>query len=352
VHVNEAAFRDLISGKRRGAIAGMYRTGLSGLACFYETAVRTRNKLFDAELLRTHSANVPVVSVGNMTTGGTGKTPFVAFVAHWFGEKGACVALLSRGYRALPGAVNDEKLVLDLLCPGIPHVQNPDRVAGAQVAVRDHGAQLIVLDDGFQHRRLARDLDVVLVDALCPWGYGAQLPRGLLREPATGLRRADIVVLTRADQCDEATRRKTIEEIERARGKSGVVEVAYPPVRLRNSAGQTAEFSTLAGQPVMAFCGIGNPDGFRKTLGGCNLAVDDASFRTFPDHYHYTPTDLESLATQAARRGAQALLTTQKDLVKINQTHLGAVPLWAVEIGTKIVAGAEELEMQMQKLLK
>ena len=126
---------------------------------------------------------VPVVIIGNITVGGTGKTPFVAWLANWFHDNEVRVTILSRGYRSVSGDVNDEKMVLDQLCPDVPHVQNPNRVEAAITARRDHAAQLLILDDGYQHRRLSRDLDIVLIDAINPWGYGALLPRGLLREP-------------------------------------------------------------------------------------------------------------------------------------------------------------------------
>lgn len=349
--MNEAAFRDLISGRKRGAIAGLGRLGLGGLSCFYSAAVRVRNRLYDLRVQRSHSASVPVVSVGNVTTGGTGKTPFVAWLANFYHEKGLRVTLLSRGYRALQGAVNDEKLVLDLLCPGIPHVQNADRVAGAQTAVREHSAQLIVLDDGFQHRRLKRDLDIVLIDALCPWGYGSLLPRGLLREPETGLRRASVIVLTRADQCDAETKRQILDQIDHHSGKTAVVEVAYPAMQLRNARGETNAFAAIASQPVFAFCGIGNPDGFRRTLHDAGIHIADSAFHPFPDHFHYRAEDLRTVAEQARQSGCTAIVTTQKDLVKISQTQLNGLPLWAVEIGTKVLANLEHLETKLNAVL-
>lgn len=348
--MNEAAFRDLISGQKRGAIAGLCRLGLRGLSFFYGAAVRARNRLFDFGIKRAHVAPVPVVSVGNLTTGGTGKTPFVAWLANWFRMRGLRVVLLSRGYRALPGAVNDEKLVLDLLCPRIPHIQNADRVAGVATAICEHQAQIIILDDGFQHRRLARDLDIVLIDALCPWGYGALLPRGLLREPISGLKRASVVVLTRADQCDDETRRRIISRIEQIRGSKGIVEVAYPPTRLRNCNGETIGFESLQGQTVAAFCGIGNPDGFRRTLSECGLEVAPQLFRTFPDHHHYTADELKQISQLSSNAGAKALLTTQKDLVKIQKPDLDGLPLWAVEIGTNVLTNLELLESQLNTI--
>ncbi|MGE0376761.1 MAG: tetraacyldisaccharide 4'-kinase, partial [Planctomycetaceae bacterium] len=195
--MNESHFLDLISGRRRGVVAAMLRGALTLGIPAYGAAVRARNCLYDMGLRRIHDAGIPVVSVGNLTTGGTGKTPVVAWAAEWFRSHDVRPCLVSRGYRLLEAGGNDEQRVLAQLCPQVPHVQNRDRVAAARIAVRLHDADVVILDDGFQHRRLARDLDIVLIDTTNPWGYGHLLPRGLLRELPSALRRADLVVLTR-----------------------------------------------------------------------------------------------------------------------------------------------------------
>ncbi|MEX2286244.1 MAG: tetraacyldisaccharide 4'-kinase [Planctomycetaceae bacterium] len=347
------------------------RAGLLGLSGIYGLGVCARNLAYELRIKKVHSAAVPVISVGNLTTGGTGKTPFVAFLANWYRERGLRVALLSRGYGARDGGANDEKQVLDALCPGIPHLQHADRVASAANARRDHGAQILILDDGFQHRRLSRELDIVLIDALCPWGYGRLLPRGLLREPLSALRRADLVVLTRADQCTPEERQAIVNRVAAIRGDNKLVEVAYPPVSLINSAAETAQLQSLRGKQIAAFCGIGNPDAFRRTLETCGFQLSGAAeqtplpyreglgeggnvdaFLTFPDHHQYGPRDLDQLADLAQRTGAAAIVTTQKDLVKIRATQLGGKPLWAIQIGTKIVAGADVLAARLEEIIR
>ncbi len=371
IRTNETAFRELISGQRRGIAAVLARAGLPGLSGLYGLGARARNLAYDLGIKKVHSAAVPVISVGNLTTGGTGKTPFVAFLANWFRERGLKVVLLSRGFGARDGGANDEKQVLDALCPGIGHLQHPDRVASAAKARRDHGAQILILDDGFQHRRLSRDLDIVLIDALCPWGYGRLLPRGLLREPLSALRRADLVVLTRADQCTPEERQAIANRIAAIRSDNKLVEVAYPPVSLINSSAETAQLQDLRGKPVAAFCGIGNPDAFRRTLETCGFQLSGVTeqtplpsreglgeglsshaFLTFPDHHDYAPPELEELADLAQRAGASAIVTTQKDLVKIRATQLGGKPLWAIQIGTKIVAGADVLTARLEEIIR
>jgi len=346
--VNEVAFRELISGEKQGAAPTLSRLGLRALSWPYGLVVWLRNRAFDAGLKRVHRVPVPVISVGNVTVGGTGKTPFVAHLVHWLSERGIQAALVSRGYRALPDETNDEKRLLKQLCPGVPHRQNPDRVAAARAVCREDGAKAIVLDDGFQHRRLGRDLDIVLIDALNPWGYDALLPRGLLREPVASLSRANVIVLTRVDQCSAEQRQQILARIHNLQPAAACVEVAYPPVRLVNVAGQRNELSSIAGEPVIAFCGIGNPDAFGQSLrdAGCNLK----QLCPFPDHHHFQTGELDDLSRLAEETGAATVLTTQKDLVKIDRTELGGCPLWAVEIGAEIVTGADQLDRRLEKL--
>ncbi len=201
-----SSFREIVSGRRRGPVAAVLRGALGLAEPCYAAAVRWRNRRYDRGAATVHRVGVPVLSVGNLTLGGTGKTPMVRWLAQWFHNRGARVAVVSRGYGAKVGNANDEALELRRLLPDVPHLENPDRVAAAREAVATLGCQAILLDDGFQHRRIARDLDIVLLDALAPFGFGHVFPRGTLREPLAGLRRADAVVLSRADLLDSSER--------------------------------------------------------------------------------------------------------------------------------------------------
>jgi tetraacyldisaccharide 4'-kinase len=348
--VDLSAYREIISGRRRGPAAGLARCGLAAASLPYAALVRLRNRGYDSGALRVHRADVPVVSVGNLTAGGTGKTPLVAALVARLRARGLSPVILSRGYRAPDDAGNDEKLVLDQLCPGTVHLQGVDRVSLARRACSRHAATVLVLDDGFQHRRLARDLDLVLLDALDPWGGGRLLPRGLLREPTDSLKRADLVVLTRIDQCPSADRLALFERVRALRGDGAVLEVAFSPTGLVSRSGERVPCSTLENQPIAAFCGIGNPDAFRRTLSDAGLPIGGGGFRVFPDHHAYRPADLESLAAMAAERGAAALVTTQKDLVKIDAVALGGLPLWALTIEARFVAGEDRLEAALDRL--
>ncbi|MCA9073908.1 MAG: tetraacyldisaccharide 4'-kinase [Planctomycetaceae bacterium] len=348
--MNERAYLDVISGRRRGVIAGVMRVGLALLTPFYRMAVITRYWLFDTGLKTTHSVDVPVISIGNITTGGTGKTPVVAWVTQWLTSQGKQPGIVSRGYRSLDDAGNDELRVLEQLCPGVPHVQSHDRLMAARKAIASHDVDVIVLDDGFQHRRLHRDLDIVLVDATNPWGYGHLLPRGLLREPHSALCRADIIVLTRVDHVDEDSLKRVRQQASQLT-VAPLAEVGFRPTGMLSLSGKTVSLEALMGENVFAFCGIGNPEGFRRTLSDAGIMVADDAMVTFADHHHYTEAEFVSLAEQAKSQRVTALVTTQKDLVKLDPSWETSLPVWALTIGAEIVAGREKWQSLLNDLL-
>ncbi len=224
-------FYDLVSGKRRGIAAAALRGVLRMGEVPYAAVVRLRNRRYDRGNSEIHRAPVPVISVGNLTLGGTGKTPMVKWMARHLRGKQLRVAILSRGYGATDGAKNDEALELEQALPDVPHLQSPDRVGIAEMAVEELASQILLLDDGFQHRRLGRELDVVLLDATQPFGYDHVFPRGTLREPASGLRRAAVVCLSRADLV-EPSRRAAIQQ--RAGGSPPRPRGAKYPTPLRH----------------------------------------------------------------------------------------------------------------------
>lgn len=340
-------FKRLIRGETSGPAAIVARAALTVAALPYRLAVYLRNAAFDRGWKRIARAEVPVVAVGNITLGGTGKTPMVEWVARWFRRRGIRVTLLSRGYGQTEG-LNDEGLVLDQNLPDVPHLQDPDRVNLARIAVEELQAQVLVLDDGFQHRRLARDLDVVLLDALDPFGEGRLFPRGLLREPIGSLRRADIVVLSRADHVDEARRNELRRTAERHAGPLRWITSRHAPRDLIDSRGGSSPLEGLKGRRVGVFCGVGNPEGFRRTL--AEVGVEPVDFRVFPDHHPYDRADVESLIRWATGHGADLALTTQKDLVKLRVDTLGPIPLRALRIELEILEGEEFLDRALAAL--
>jgi tetraacyldisaccharide 4'-kinase len=313
-------------------------------------AVAARNLAFDRGWKRIERAGVPVVSVGNLTLGGTGKTPMVEWVARWYRRRGVRVTLLSRGYGQSAG-LNDEGQVLDENLPDVPHLQDPDRVAMARIAVEELESELIVLDDGFQHRRLARDVDIVLLDALDPFGHRRLFPRGLLREPPRSLRRASIAVLSRADLIPVAERAELRDEAARLVGSSTFrwAEVCHAPIDLIDGEMRSEPIESLKDCKILAFCGIGNPEGFRRTIAPlCGTLVE---LKTFPDHHVYTARDVEMLHAWVKAVNADFVLTTQKDLVKLRISSLGNVPLRALRIGMEVIAGELALDEVLAALL-
>ena len=350
--MDTASFLELISGRKQGLLASGLRLGLRVLSFGYSAAVRVRNGLFDLGWKKSHRVPGTVISVGNLTTGGTGKTPFVAYLANYFTERNVKVGLLSRGYGSLDGEENDEKRVLNRLCPGVPHRQNPDRVQIAQESISKDGTIVLILDDGFQHRRLARDLDIVLIDATNPWGYGYLLPRGLLRERRSGFKRASLVVITRVDQISPERLAELRSQIDRYSAGLQIVEVSYPADQLIGLDGQVSPLNADPNERITAFCGIGNPDSFRQVLTDAGFKLTADAFGVFPAHHAYSESDLDSLAELARQRSASSVLTTLKDLVKISPENWTGPPLKAVSIRTRIHAGADELHRHLDKFIQ
>lgn len=338
-----------MSGRRRGLAAAAARGGLRLAAVGYGWAVRVRNWRYDTGRAAAARLEVPVVSVGNLTLGGTGKTPLVAWLARWLRGQSVRVAIVSRGYAAGDDGLNDEAAVLYDELPDVPQVQNADRVAAARLAVDELAAQWILLDDGFQHRRLHRDLDIVLLDALEPWGFGYLFPRGMLREPIGGLRRAQVVVLSRADLIEPAQREAIRRQVQSHAPQAVWCEASHQPHQLRSAAGRTAPLEELRGCRVAAFCGLGNPAAFRRTLAACGS--ETVAFREFPDHHRYTRHDVQQLHDWAAQHAARAVVCTHKDLVKLGVERLAGKPLWALTIRVTFLAGQPALEDRLRALL-
>jgi len=340
------SFKRLADGTDRRFRATLLRGALAPLGAVWSMAMAARNTAYERGLFAAHRAPVPVVCVGNLTLGGTGKTPLVAWVARRLAAAGHRPAIVSRGYGAGPGQRSDEAAELAIVLPGVPHVADRDRVAGARAAAAA-GAGAVILDDGFQHRRLARDLDLVAIDATDPFGCGRVFPRGLLRERLAGAARADALILTRAASVT-GPRRAEI----RARlagscaGRPPPVwaEASHAPTAIRSCDGGVHPLDWLAGRRVAAFAGIGNPAAFRKTLD--DLAADVVAFRPYVDHHDYSAADHADLVAWGGAQGADVLVTTLKDLVKLSAlppTRGDAMPLVAVEIALMIESGADDL---------
>ncbi|MFM8252496.1 MAG: tetraacyldisaccharide 4'-kinase [Planctomycetota bacterium] len=360
-----AWYRELIGG-RKTCLRSLARTMLGVAEWPYAWIVRRRNQAFDAGRRPVEPVAARVISVGNLTVGGTGKTPFVAWLVEQLQQQfdrehqlpGAAakpntqdvdlvrarrgrIGIVSRGYGGDGQRPNDEAQELAQLLPGVPHVQNPRRVLACQRLIAEHAVSVIVADDAFQHRSLQRDLDIVLLDGLDPFGGEHLLPRGWLREPVESLGRADVVVLTRCDLLSLDQRDAVRERVRQLAPEALWLEVAQRPRRLRAADGMIAGLDELQRGRWLAFCGIGNPLGFRRTLQAANVSV--VGWREYPDHHAYSATDYTELAAWGEREvEATGLLCTGKDLVKIPRQTLGRLPLWSLSTELQLERGQEE----------
>lgn len=295
-------------------------------ALLFAAIARARSFLYSKRLCASFEVGAPVVSVGNLAAGGTGKTPMIAWLAERLRARGLRAGIVSRGYgvsreTGADPAPNDEARMLAEVLPDVPHLQDRDRVSAASRLV-DQGLDVILVDDGFQHRRLARDVDLVLLDALRPFGLPAPerggapveapLPRGLMREPMTALRRASAVVLTRVDAVDEAALEHLERRIERAAPGVPVLRAQHVPVAYRDARDPERtrrSLGDLEGLEVDLVSGIGNPGAFELTARSLGALV--RSHRRFPDHHAFAPGDLDGLGVE------RAVLTTAKDAARL-----------------------------------
>jgi tetraacyldisaccharide 4'-kinase len=312
--LNQNFYRNLISGSNDGFAKRLLRFLLRVVSIFYCAVVVVRNFCYDIGLIKARRVGSPVISVGNMTTGGTGKTPLVIWLCRLLEAKSVSCAVLTRGYKIQGAQFADEPAILAKSCPAAKVITDPDRIRAAKKAVGEFGSEVLVMDDGFQHRRLRRDLDIVAVDATCPFGYGRVLPAGLLREPISCLRRADVIVITRYDQVVP----EQVQRIERTIKKIAPNAVTSKAVHRHPFAeitrGRKLSIAQLGEKTIFAFCGIGNPDAFLYRLGELGLSV--VGSKVYNAHHNYTPPDVADICEQAKNLGADLILSTQKDLVK------------------------------------
>jgi tetraacyldisaccharide 4'-kinase len=307
-------FRKLMVGQDGGLCSISLRVVMWLPSLVYGAVIRLRNICFDMGIIKVSRVSMPVICVGNITTGGTGKTPLVIWLAGVLRQKGLVCSILTRGYKTRKGRLSDEPAILTKSCPEAKVVVNPDRVAGAQKAIEEQGAQVLVMDDGFQHRRLGRDLDIVAIDATCPFGGGMMLPAGLLREPASSLRRAGAVVITRSDLAMPVQLHLIEERIRKANPAAVIARAVHAPVQAKMLKGKDVPVADLKGLGVYAFCGIGNPEGFFRTLEA--IGVEVLGKRAYDDHWDYSVDDVKEIYRQARAVDARMILTTQKDWVK------------------------------------
>jgi tetraacyldisaccharide 4'-kinase len=306
-----------------------------------------------------------VVSIGNLTLGGTGKTPLTMWVARWYQQRGWRVAVLSRGYGAQTTRyqvistgegplvdwhiAGDEPYLLARALPGIPVLTGRDRYQSGCYACAEFGSQVVILDDGFQYYPLQRDLDVVLLDASNPFGHGTLFPRGILREPLSALQRADAIVLTRVDMAEALLpslyRRMYDWNVHQPVYHMTTVAEALYQGEMRIPEGP----AWLHQRRVVAFAGIGNPWAFTSTL--VQLGSNVVALMAFPDHHPYTCEDWHAIVGLARQKNAECLVTTEKDAVRLASDWQAPVPVYTLGVGVQLSQGDILFRQQLQALM-
>ena len=336
---------------------------LPPLSLLYGAVTRTRLSLYRRGTFQTTKLDRPVISIGNITTGGTGKTPLVEYVARTIASQGKKVCILTRGYGrkdphlqvivsdgygvlASPSEAGDEPYLLATKLTGQAAViSSADRIAAGQEAIKDFGTEVFVLDDGFQHLRIARDLNILCIDATNPWGGGRLLPYGRLRESLDGLRRADCVVLTRCDHVESVNGLR--EEINELTGGRPIFESRMRPVRVVSL--KNGPETIAAPERVGAFCAVGNPSSFFGSL--TRLGYELGFERAFADHHEYSQSEVDALNQLAEQTGANALITTAKDAVKLKGMSF-ALPCYVLEIEIAIDEAAAFQKTVLDRIYK
>lgn len=359
----------IITGRTRGVIPTLLIGLLTPLSYIYTVVLKTRGWLYDCGLLGQKQLPCTVISVGNIVAGGTGKTPAVIWVAKFLQSEGFQVGVLLRGYRrkGRPGTMivsdgkerstsvtesGDEAGMIARKLPDVPVVVGSDRYAAGLRVIQLWGNTdgVLILDDGFQRRQLARDLDIVTIDSTQPFGTGKLLPAGTLREPKTALKRTDILLLTRTDVAGAPV------NFERSVQGKQICESRHQPTRLYHlRTGEECVLGLLKRQRILAVCGIGNPEGFVGTLR--QFEPKSVKLLAFPDHHRYTSADLSGIRSRACEVGANIVVTTEKDSEKLTdsvaQTVFSrpeSVAFFVLGIELEITTNLEGLKKRLQQV--
>lgn len=321
-----------------GWTAAVLRPVLWCASLVYESIIRFRNARYDRSHSRALRVDAPVISVGNLTVGGTGKTPVVLDLIGRIRSLGRKPAVIARGYGAASGGPNDEQRLIQRRGPEVVYIANPDRVAGARDAIERREANALILDDGFQHRRLRRDLDIVLIDATLPFGHEVMLPRGLLREPVDSLSRCGLVIITRCDQIEPVALERIEAVIRKHAPQQPLVRCRHAPTGLAHlttgGTRTTQQFDT----PVYLISGIGNPAAFEQTAKSIGLDICGSS--AFGDHHLYDAGDVSRICAAAQNAGAEAIVTTEKDAVKLERLNASwPLDVWVLGVAIEYLDG-------------
>ncbi|HEY5707058.1 MAG TPA: tetraacyldisaccharide 4'-kinase [Terrimicrobiaceae bacterium] len=361
---------DVILERRYGRRADVLRWILHGLAVVYRLIVQLRLALYRNRLLRPRSLGCVVISVGNLTVGGTGKTPVVEMLARALQAGGRRVAILSRGYKSVPRPLllrlwdaafkkesvfaprvvsdgnallldsrtaGDEPFMLANNLRGVVVLVDPDRVTSGRYAIEHFGADTLLLDDGFQYVRMRHGVEVALIDSQAPFGNEFLLPRGTLREPPGNLRRATHIFLTK---CADSNNAELVARVRKHNRTADIIECAHRPRHLRNLVtGEIKPLEFLSGLEIGSICGIAIPESFESALVALGAEVSVSKFYT--DHHRFSVREIENFIRRCGRRGLTAIITTEKDAVRIPRILEPEVPIYYLRVEIEILAGQE-----------
>jgi tetraacyldisaccharide 4'-kinase len=343
--VNQYRFHQIISGKTKGLGPDLTRIILRLLAIGYEWVIRIKNYLYEKKIIKQQTVSRPVICVGNLTTGGTGKTPLVAWLCRYLTQnrpqRSLRCAILTRGYKN-HDTQTDETALLKKNCD-VHIIVNPNRVEGAHHAIALDFVDVLIMDDGLQHRRLCRDLDIIAIDATNPFGYNRLLPAGLLREPISALKRAQCAIITRCDQVPLSELDRLETTLASTNPHLVLARSIHAPNKIFYLDGSETTVQALKGKRLFAFCGIGNPNAFFSTVRQAGATI--AGTRVFNDHYHCTLSDIDNLHRQALEADAEMLLTTEKNFFDVQNAQITPyLPTGYLSVDLAFISGEDRVK--------
>ena len=310
----DSSIRAMLEKRKRGGVAFLLRTVLLPASLLYRMGMALRNKAYWNNLIVRSRAPLPVISIGNITVGGTGKTPFVIMLCRLLKSMQIKPGILIRGYKSKNPEHSDEVSLYRNLLPEVRVYPGKNRIVSAMEAVKD-GVDVLVLDDGFQHLKLMRNMDIVLLDARTPFGGGRVVPGGGLREPLTNLKRASILVLTRVDQVSAESLEMLQNSLKQLAPNVPILQSTHRPSRFYDMTGRSHDLQELSGLPVVAISGIGQPEAFAQTL--TELGADVRDVVEFTDHNVYTASQFSKALSKVDPELTPVI--TEKDAVKLNK---------------------------------
>ncbi|MBL8014503.1 MAG: tetraacyldisaccharide 4'-kinase [Candidatus Omnitrophica bacterium] len=340
----------LVNGQRRDIFALAITTIFIPFSWIYRFIVVFLRAAYARSIIFSKRVSVPVISIGNLTMGGSGKTPTAIFITKMLLAKKRKPAIILRGYKSGSGFSNDsdEQMMMAQTLPDVTVMANPDRYQAATEIIKHGQADVIILDDGFQHWRLQRNLDIVLVDCVNPFGNGQVIPAGILREPVSALHKADIIMLTKSDLGNTADIRK---RIARSFPDALLVETIHSPKSVTDIySNQSCDLRRVI-SPVIAFCAIGDPVSFKSTL--LSLGADIKEFVPFLDHHEYDVKDMQRIKDLCQAIGITTVITTAKDAVKLkNFGELwSGITVYKLNIEIQVVKGYQEFSQRIAHVL-